>query len=52
MKEGVGRQQPDHKKKNPRQCVGFKLMQKLKCGLDVEQEVHHVAIFNDVVFTF
>ena len=36
MKEGVGRLQPDHKKKNPLAFVGFKSMQTLMCGLDVE----------------
>lgn len=30
---------------------GF-FMSKQEGDLDVEQEVHHVAIFNDVVFTF
>lgn len=34
-------------------CVRFcKTSQDNKSYLDVEQEVHHIAIFNDVLFTF
>lgn len=48
--------------KNPRNFVDFivfvifmrliKTSRDNKFYLDVEQEVHHVTVFNDVVFTF
>jgi len=51
-----------HKNKNPRSCVDFivfvmrvrfsKTPQDNTSYLDVEQKVHHVAIFNDVLFAF